>query len=101
MSAIKAWVRFVGNPVAIQDQYNVAGVVRNGTGDYTITYTTALQNVNYCTVVTPAIGLAESGVGGIGGVNAQAVRTCRVFIRALTNNLGVDLAFVNVLIMGN
>ena len=36
------------NLCAIRGSGNVSKVVRNGTGDYTITFTTAMTNANYC-----------------------------------------------------
>jgi hypothetical protein len=44
----KAWVNFNGTgTVAIRGSFNVSSITDNGTGDYTINYTTALPNVNY------------------------------------------------------
>lgn len=40
-SACKAWARFQGNPIVISSSYNVASIVRNSTGNYTVTLTTA------------------------------------------------------------
>jgi hypothetical protein len=46
----KAWVNFNGTgTVAIRDSFNVSSVTDNGTGDYTINFTTAMPNTNYCT----------------------------------------------------
>ena len=44
----KAWVNFNGTgTVAIRDDFNVSSITDNGTGDYTITFTTSMANVNY------------------------------------------------------
>lgn len=44
----KAWVNFNGTgTVAIRDSFNVSSITDNGTGDYTINFTTALPNANY------------------------------------------------------
>ena len=44
----KAWVNFNGTgTVAIRDSFNVSSITDNGTGDYTINFTTALPNTNY------------------------------------------------------
>jgi len=43
-----AWVSFDGTATpSINDQYNVASITDNGTGDYTINFDTALPNANY------------------------------------------------------
>jgi len=46
-----AWVNFDGTgTVAIRDSFNVSSVTDNGTGDYTVTFTTAMANANYAPV---------------------------------------------------
>jgi len=45
----KAWVNFNGTgTVAIRDSYNVSSITDNGTGNYTVNYSTAFSNANYC-----------------------------------------------------
>ena len=45
----KAWVNFDGTgTVTIRDNYNVSSITDNGVGDYTVNYSTALNNSNYC-----------------------------------------------------
>ena len=43
----KAWVNFVGSTAVINGSFNVSSVTRNSTGNYTITFTTAMPNANY------------------------------------------------------
>lgn len=46
----RAWVNFNGNSGAspvIRASFNVSSVVRNSTGNYTITFTNALTDANY------------------------------------------------------
>lgn len=44
----KAWVNFNGTgTVAIRAAYNVSSITDNGTGDYTVNFTTALADANY------------------------------------------------------
>ena len=46
--ACKAWVNFNGSgTVAIRAAYNVYGITDNGTGDFTINFTTAMPDANY------------------------------------------------------
>ena len=48
----KAWVNFNGTgTVAIRGSGNVTSITDNGTGDYTINFTTALTDANYAPVV--------------------------------------------------
>jgi hypothetical protein len=59
----KAWVNFNGTgTVAIRDSFNVSSITDNGTGDYTVNFTTAMPNANY-SVVTGASSNSASAVG--------------------------------------
>ncbi len=52
-NAVKAWVNFNGTgAVAIRASFNVSSITDNGTGDYTVNFTTALADANYATVLT-------------------------------------------------
>jgi hypothetical protein len=45
----KAWVNFApNNPAVTNASYNVSSVTRTGTGAFTITFTNALTDGNYC-----------------------------------------------------
>ncbi len=47
-NAVKAWVNFNGTgTVAIRAAFNVSSITDNGTGDYTVNFTTALADANY------------------------------------------------------
>ena len=59
----KAWVNFdgttnVGGNCTIRGDFNVSTVADNGTGNYTINFTTALQDTNFC-----AVGCAATAIG--------------------------------------
>ena len=48
----KAWVNFNGQgTIAINDDFNVSSLTDNGTGSYTVTFTTAMSNGNYAVAV--------------------------------------------------
>jgi hypothetical protein len=49
----RAWVNFNGTgTVAIRASGNVSSITDNGTGIYTVNFTTAMPDTNYCTSVT-------------------------------------------------
>jgi hypothetical protein len=52
----KAWVNFNGGngntAGTINGSFNVSSITVNGTGDYTINFTTAMSNANYSCVLT-------------------------------------------------
>jgi hypothetical protein len=43
----KAWVLFNGTSGSVTNSFNVSSVTRNGTGDYTLNFSTAMANANY------------------------------------------------------
>ena len=59
----KAWVNFNGTgTVAIRASYNVSSITDNGTGDYTVNFTTALADANYS-----VSGNAQESTSGLAG----------------------------------
>ena len=62
--ACKAWVNFNGTgAVAIRGSYNVSSITDNGTGDYTVNFTTAMPDANYADVIT--ISNISSNIGSM------------------------------------
>ena len=57
----KAWVNFVGSSGSIRSSFNVSSITRNGTGDYTVNFTSAFSDVNYTPVCT---GMRDSDDNG-------------------------------------
>jgi len=69
----RAWVNFNGTgTVAIRASGNVTSITDNGTGDYTINFTTAMPDTNYTTIGSGFISVGSYGVmfqvTGSGGV---------------------------------
>jgi hypothetical protein len=61
----KAWVNFNGTGVTpIRASFNVSSMTDNGTGDYTLNFTTALTDANYSLV--NQINWANSAFGATG-----------------------------------
>jgi hypothetical protein len=62
-NAVKAWVNFNGTgTVAIRASFNVSSITDNGTGDYTINFTTAMPDANFSTFA--AVKQNESNTSG-------------------------------------
>ena len=60
--AAKAWVNFNGTgTVAIRQSGNVSGITDNGTGNYTVNFTTAMPDVDYLVIGTtsPSTGITD------------------------------------------
>lgn len=63
----RAWVNFNGVPtLAIRASGNVTSVTRNGTGDYTVNFTTAMPDANYVTVCTGVVVNDQGSTYGFG-----------------------------------
>ena len=83
----RAWVNFNGTgTVAIRASGNVSSITDNGTGQYTVNFTTAMPDVNYATsvsVTTPSVAQRETGQGA----SPAAIATTSFKIMTV-NNVG-------------
>jgi hypothetical protein len=75
----KAWVNFNGTgTVAIRASGNVSSITDNGTGDYTINFTTAFADANYSATSTNS-GSSASGEY-LSGITAMSTTTVRMIV---------------------
>lgn len=98
---VRAWVVFNGSGTTGTSQFidgsgNVTSVVKNGTGEYTITFTTALPNADYV-----CIGSTGDTFGANSSVNFITRATNSVTLKTYynANTLG-DFVRVDVAIIG-
>lgn len=73
----KAWVNFNGTgTVAIRASFNVTSITDNGTGDYTVNFTTAMSDANYAVTGNAAIGNFGSSINIVDfySPNASSIR---------------------------
>jgi hypothetical protein len=96
----KAWVNFNGTgTVAIRASYNVSSITDNGTGDYTVNFTTALVDANYCAVACSSRTDSANGYGNVHATaSAPAAGSLRVTSRITTNADPNDQAYFFVAI---
>jgi hypothetical protein len=103
----KAWINFNGAATGSvsdydRDSFNISVTIDNGTGDYTLTATSAMSNDDYAGIVTgDADGVADFCVACTG--DNSTARTTTV-IRARTANTGgspKDSVTISVLIFGD
>lgn len=95
----KAWVNFNGTgTVAIRASYNVSSITDNGTGDYTVNFTNALPDANYC--VASVCGLSDAIVAGNTnrGFAPRSYTTSTVRLIVTDGASGVDPLYCNVAI---
>jgi hypothetical protein len=95
----KAWVNFNGTgTVAIRAQYNVSSITDNGTGDYTVNFTTALANANY----TGVVSAGDTGSNSVGSLTSIGRDTAVGYFRFNTNTISgpaaIDRTVVSVAI---
>jgi len=97
----KAWVNFNGtSTVAIRASYNVSSITDNGTGDYTVNFTTALADANYSVATNSANsnnGLLPNikGVNNSGGAASNMTTTaCTIVIQYAPTAANFDATVV-------
>ena len=94
----RAWVNFNGTgTVAIRSSGNVSSITDNGTGDYTVNFTTALPDANYAT--TGMTGGVNTGY--VLGVYSSVASPSTTSVRVGSFRAGVGLAdeaYINVTI---
>ena len=90
----KAWVNFNGTgTVAIRASGNVSSITDNGTGDYTVNFTTALPDGNYSLFIGRTVDLsAYTG----GGISALTTTTARILPQRDTSGNNVDMSIACV-----
>ena len=94
----RAWVNFNGTgTVAIRASGNVTSITDNGTGDYTVNFTTAMPDANYsCVALTGESSLVGNPIKIIG---ARTYATGSVRLRAIDgSNVLVDSDQISVAI---
>ena len=93
--ACRAWVNFNGTgTVAIRASGNVSSITDNGTGDYTINFTTAMPDADYSAV----FGVREQNAFGSQSVDSVGIHNSvnpttsamRVMSRGTVNNVAFD-----------
>ena len=106
-----AWVNFDGtnafspNPStsAIRSAYNVRSVTKNGTGDYTLNFTSALSDANYTVAFNNKADSASFKTMYEMGTTGTPIRTVNAFRMIIINQAQAvaDTDQVNVAIFGN
>jgi hypothetical protein len=81
----RAWCNFSGASGAINASGNVASVVRNSVGNYTVTFSTAMQDINYSAVVSRQ----ASSYTNADTATVEAFTTTTVVVRTQSYSSGV------------
>lgn len=77
----RAWVNFNGTgTVAIRASGNVSSITDNGTGDYTVNFTTAMADANYSFALNGRYGNGEYGMQyGMQSITTTAIRVSQIY----------------------
>lgn len=97
----RAWVNFSGvSTVTINGSGNIASVVRNSTGDYTVTFTTAMPDANFAAVVSGSDDISNNWNSSRCFVENRYQTSTTVRINGVSaSGSAVDLAVCNLIIM--
>jgi hypothetical protein len=87
----KAWVNYNASAQTIRGSFNISSVTYNGTGNYTLNFTTAMPDANYAITGTGQTNDAGTSANIIAIQNGSTPTTSAVQIRSLDQNIG----FVN------
>ncbi len=92
----KAWVNFNGTgTVAIRASFNVSSITDNGTGDYTVNFTTTMPDANYGAAISVGGTTPVDVVRANDQVTARTASALRIL--ALSNSFSPsDAAVLNV-----
>jgi hypothetical protein len=98
----RAWVNFNGTgTVAIRASGNVSSITDNGTGNYTVNFTTALPDANYsvvCQSSTQTSGTSE-GRSSLASPRDLATSSYRQLTTSAADGSQLDAAIVNVVVL--
>ena len=103
----KAWVNFNGtSTVAIRGSYNVSSITDNGTGIYTVNFSSNMPDTNYA--VSGSVGSSSASAGWLTNGNNQDSHTvnnttssCRVSCAYQSLSGHFDASVLSVNIFGN
>ena len=103
--ACRAWVNFNGTgTVAIRASGNVSSITDNGTGDYTVNFTTAMPDVNYSVIGSAGVGgfngvyVTTQSSDGARGTNTTSSTQIRTLVGGNSSGGAYDASFVQVAI---
>lgn len=97
-----AWVNFNGSgTVAIRSSYNVSSITDNGTGDYTVNFTSALTDANYGFALSCQGAGAGNTFIGVEQHQGTAPTTSAIRLIVKQGNTSLDRDYVCLTVFGN
>ena len=85
--ACRAWVNFDGttSPGTVRGSGNVSSVTRDGTGQYTVNFTTAMPDANYSATTTASNATLDTS-RSVGRVHSLTLSSFRLAVRRSDND---------------
>jgi len=94
-------VNFNGSgTVAIRDSYNVGSITDNGTGTYTVNFSTAMTNANYCCNMNSGDKAVVWGIPLFDGPSTFLAGSCKIVVQH-PNDTPTDNPIVCASFFGN
>jgi hypothetical protein len=101
----KAWLCYNGG-TAIRNSFNISSVTVNGTGDYTINFTTAMSSAAYSLVGTSSVFSVGTGAATVvelydaaGGGTDPTTSAARIYVHRSAVG-AVTSSYVNIIVLG-
>ena len=95
--SLKAWGNLNGSTFGLRDSLNFASATDNGTGTYTVTYTSAMGNTNYST--------SGSGSDGrnfyVHHSNTYSTAAFKMNINERSDNSAIDADYIGFEVAGD
>lgn len=103
-SAAKAWCNMNGTgTIAIRGSFNTTSITDNGTGDYSVTATTAMTDTNYVCSSTSGQNSGDqiSANNNLNGSLARTTSVVRTQCQRSTSDNALDCGVVETIRMGD
>ena len=95
--AARAWVNFDGATGAIRASANILSVTRTGTGRYTVAFSSAMPDANYCVLATSSSSTSLLAATLVVG-ESTVPTTTQFTLRAVLGTSAADPDFCNVVV---
>jgi hypothetical protein len=99
----KAWINInAAATSSIRGSYNVSSITRVGTGQFNVSFTTAMSNANYVVVAMPSSDFAAARYAYVDGTNT-ALTTTAFTIQMVVGNgaTATDATYFGAVVFGS
>jgi len=99
---LPSWLNLQGTGTAVvNDSFNVTLTADNGTGDYTVAFTTDFSNASWCAVfgaeMDPGVSIRSCGIGG----DARAAGSIQIECCLTSTGAAADSVDIEMVVFGD